>query len=176
VGGNAGENIEIDYIKVTTQQGVSGAAVYMGAGIGCTPTFTATLTVTPTETSTQVILAATKTYTPTPTATQTATPTATPTPWLQQNEVMAFPQPARGKVSFAYTMAGYGKVSIDIYRITGERIAHIEEHKDGGGGQTLRTQWDALDIAPGIYICRIIIRDAGGNVFFKEMKKIALVK
>jgi len=60
-------------------------------------------------------------------------------------------------VQFAYTVSGSAKISIDIYRLTGERVAHIEERKDGGSGsgQTFTTAWEAAGVAPGVYFCRI---------------------
>lgn len=33
---------------------------------------------------------------------------------------------------FAYTVSGQAKVKIDIYRLTGERVASITEHVNGG--------------------------------------------
>jgi Secretion system C-terminal sorting domain len=145
----------------------------MQAMVGPTQTFTYTTTPTITATPTETVIVP---NTPDDTATFTATITPSPTPFVATKQVIAYPNPARGKVTFAYTIEGSAKVKIDIYRLTGERIATISEHKDGGQGQTLCTQWDALDIAPGIYLARIVITDGSGKVVLDKKKKIALIK
>jgi hypothetical protein len=90
--------------------------------------------------------------------------------------VRTYPNPARGKVNFAYTISGAGKVKIDIYKLTGERVASITEYVNGGAGQTLSTAWNAVDVAPGIYFCRIVITDGSGKVILYQKKKVALIK
>jgi hypothetical protein len=79
-------------------------------------------------------------------------------------------------VNFAYNLTGPGKVQIDIYHLTGERVASITEYKDGGQGQTLSTTWEAMGVAPGIYICRIVVTDSGGKEILRLMKKVALIR
>jgi uncharacterized delta-60 repeat protein len=106
-----------------------------------------------------------------------ATTTCTPVPdWMRAGEVTAFPNPARGKVTFAYRLVGGGKVAIDIYRLSGERVARIEERQDGGSGQTLTTAWEAAGVAPGIYFCRIVITGGDGKEILNVKKKVALVR
>ncbi len=73
-------------------------------------------------------------------------------------------------------MQGAAKAEIDIYRLTGERVAHIVENRNGGAGQTLTTAWDAANVAPGIYLCRIKITDVNGKIILDQKKKIALLK
>lgn len=103
-------------------------------------------------------------------------PTATPTPWLESSQAVVLPNPARDRVRFAYTVSGAAKVEIDIYRLTGERVAHIAENRDGGAGQTLTTVWDAANVAPGIYLCRVKITDSQGQVVLDQKKKVALIR
>jgi hypothetical protein len=167
--GNAGDWMEIDWVRVCVDGSVHGAAMHkMEAPPTSTFTYTATPTVTATAVATNGPVANTATF--------TSTITPSPTPFVAAKQVIAYPNPARGKVTFAYTIEGSAKVKIDIYRLTGERIATISEQKDGGQGQTLRTQWDALDIAPGIYLARIVITDGSGKVVLSEKKKIALIR
>ncbi|MEW6516789.1 MAG: FG-GAP-like repeat-containing protein [candidate division FCPU426 bacterium] len=146
------------------EEALANGQAAMAAMVELIPSHTPTITLTPT-------------FTQSPTLTPTLTPTATPTqaPWLESGKVMAYPNPARGKVRFAYTLSGAGKVEIDIYRLTGERVVHIEERKDGGAGQTLTTTWEAAGVAPGIYICRIRITDSAGKVVLEQRKKVALI-
>ena len=104
------------------------------------------------------------------------TSTTSPTPWIRQQEVAIYPNPARREVSFACTITGPGKITIDCYRLSGERVAHIVEQLDGGAGQTLRTAWQAAEVAPGVYICQIVIRDSSGRTILSEKKKVVIIK
>ncbi|MEW6516369.1 MAG: FG-GAP-like repeat-containing protein [candidate division FCPU426 bacterium] len=167
VEGAPGKAVEVDWVRVGGEETVLGA-IYIPA----TPTFSATSTPVPTLTLTP---------TPEPTAQlamNTPTPTATPTatPFVAANQVLPYPNPAKGKVFFAYTVPGAGKVTIDIFTLAGERVASVTETVNGGTGQTLRTAWDAVNVAPGVYLCRIVITDAGGQVLMKEKKKVAIIK
>ncbi|MEW6517016.1 MAG: T9SS type A sorting domain-containing protein [candidate division FCPU426 bacterium] len=163
-----------------------------------TETMTSTITLTATETQTSTD---TPTDSPTPTATpshtRTASPTVTPTPsitttlqpthsatltmtptgtpWVSAGRVLAYPNPARDRVVFAYTVPGASRIEIDIYHLTGERVARIEEGKNNSG-QTLTTAWEAAGVAPGIYLCRIKITDANGRVLLDQRKKVAIVR
>lgn len=134
-------------------------------------------TATPTSTIEPTAIA---TPTPLPTATMVATAmptkTYTATPYVQANQIITYPNPAKDRVNFAYTVQGAAKAEIDIYRLTGERVAHIVENRNGGAGQTLTTAWDAANVAPGIYLCRIKITDVNGKIILDQKKKIALLK
>jgi hypothetical protein len=119
------------------------------------------------------------TITLTPTAAATSSPTATPTlPVidLQGHTLLVFPNPASGRVRFAYALTGPARVEIDLYHVSGERVAHVVEQKDGGSGQTLTTTWEALGAAPGIYLARILIKRPDGQVLLDQKKKVALIR
>lgn len=45
-----------------------------------------------------------------------------------------------------------------------------------GNHQTLTTTWKAANVAPGIYLCRIVIKDASGRVILSQKKKVALIR
>ena len=105
----------------------------------------------------------------------TNTPTMTTTPWLRAEQIMVYPNPARNRVHFAYTVTGEVITKIDVYKITGERVAHIYEDKNGGPGATLRTTWESDKIAPGIYWARIEIRQ-GQQIILSQIIKFAIVK
>jgi hypothetical protein len=114
--------------------------------------------------------------TPTPVYTPTATPTITPTPWLANHKVVVFPNPARERVSFAFTASGPVRISIDLYKISGERAASLRESRDAGAGATLTTVWNTGPAAPGIYLARILVTDESGKVLIKENRKVALLR
>ena len=89
---------------------------------------------------------------------------------------MAYPNPARSHVTFAYAAADAARVKIDIYHLTGERAAHIEETPGTTGSATHFTVWEAAGAAPGVYFCRVVVTDSTGREVIKTMKKIALVR
>jgi len=160
-------SVVIDSVKILPAAAVSGSSAHNFCPFAqtVTPVPTGTLSATPTVTSTT---------TPVPTASRTATPTQSVR--VEEGQVRAYPNPARGRVNFAYTLNGSGKGVIDIYKFSGERVAHIVEHRDGGPGQTLTTAWEAAGVAPGIYLCRIVITDGSGKEILNIKKKAALVR
>jgi len=155
--------------------GVGKSGEIYGANVGpfCPPK-TRTSTITPTPTPTPVNGSLHGMAASTRTATATASKTATP--FVAQNQVLPYPNPARGRVNFAYTVSGEAKVTIDVYQFTGERVAQIVERVNGGAGQTMTTAWNAPAVAPGIYVCRIKITDASGRVLLDQKKRVALIK
>ncbi|MEW6516368.1 MAG: T9SS type A sorting domain-containing protein [candidate division FCPU426 bacterium] len=126
--------------------------------------------------------------TPTPTFTISPTPdnaigagtlntaTPSPTPWLEAGRVMVYPNPARNRTTFAYTRSGNYTVTIDIYQLAGERVAHLIENQQAGRGQTMTLLWNCSDQAPGVYLARIRILDANGRIVFSETKKVAIIR
>ena len=139
-----------------------------------TPTTTLTSTISPTA-------SITPTATPTPTTiltstispTSTATPTITSTPDIINTfgrEVLAYPNPAQDKVTFALQEVEADEVRIEIYNMSGEHIAHIRQTQPG---QTV--VWETIDTAPGIYIYRVRITINGKD---KDLgsRKIAIVR
>lgn len=163
--GLGGSGLELDWVRVCRGSVVGSTVGKLDVPYTLTPTPTPTPSQTPVQ------------DTPTPIVnTSTPTPTPTTTPWLAGQKVLAYPNPARGQVTFAYTVAGLSSVTIDVYRLTGERVARITERKNGGTGQTLTTSWDAAGVAPGIYLCRVQVTDADGRVVVDQKKKVALIK
>jgi hypothetical protein len=104
-------------------------------------------------------------FTPTPTPTATATPTptatavftATPTPGAALDfggrSVLAYPNPGRGKISFAVDLASPARIRVLIFASTGERVAALEGTLAPGGAGLV---WDAAGVAPGVYYARIL--------------------
>jgi hypothetical protein len=109
-----------------------------------------------------------------PTSTVTVTPTITP--WVQPNNVLAYPNPSRDRVSFAFRADEAVNVTLDIYKLTGERVGNVVEQQAGGSGQILQTVWDAVNVPPGVYLCHLKAVGAGGRAWVDVVKKVAIVK
>jgi parallel beta-helix repeat protein len=170
--GAGGASMEMDWARVCRPGTLVTASSVMGKGFGAEDkarTCLGSRTPTPTQTTTPAPVL-------TPQDTVIPSPSATTTPWLADNQIMVYPNPARGEVHFAYLISGEAKITINIYQITGERVASIVENKDGGGGQTLTTSWQAAGVAPGVYLCQIIIRDGTGQIAMNYKRKVALIR
>jgi hypothetical protein len=147
--------------------------------IANTKTFTPTASATPTAT-------ATLTGTPTSTRIPTGTPVVQNTPaatstftagiYVEAKSITVFPNPARGHVKFAYTVTGAVEITIDLYKLTGERVARVHEAQNGGSGQTVVTSWEAAGAAPGVYLARVQIKNADGSVYLQQTKKVVLIR
>ncbi|MCD4812817.1 FG-GAP-like repeat-containing protein, partial [bacterium] len=142
---------------------------------GPEPPPTATPTITPTSTtSPTVTLTATITPTATTSPTATITPTATQTSGLANIDlkgkaVLAYPNPTQNQMKFLMHLDKATDVEINIYNLTGERIAKLKETIPAGRGQVL--VWNCADIAPGIYLAKAYF---GGEE--KQTIKLAVVE
>ncbi len=106
-----------------------------------------------------------------PTSTSTSTPTSTPDIINTfGREVLAYPNSAQDKVTFALQEVDADEVWIEIYNVSGRHIAHIRRTQPG---QTV--VWETSETAPGIYICRVRITINGKD---KDLgsQKIAIVR
>jgi hypothetical protein len=148
--------------------------------ITATPTRTRTPTATPT-------VSATYTATPTITLTATATPTRTLTPTVTQTitvtpqlvapgKAVVFPNPATGDtVNFQYTLERPATVIIDVFNLTGFRVAHLEDPNRPAAGN-LVTTWNIRGVAPGVYFYRLVLETADGQRTQFERKKIVIAR
>ncbi len=139
------------------------------------PTSSATPTVTPTRSATPVVSAtptATRSLTFTVSPTRTPTPTVTPVPRLDLggNRVLAYPNPARDQVRFAWEERGVERVSIRIFNIGGECIATLEQAQPGQG-----VTWHPDHIAPGVYLYQVIWYK-NGQSYRPGIRKLAIVQ
>ncbi|MEW6515789.1 MAG: T9SS type A sorting domain-containing protein [candidate division FCPU426 bacterium] len=142
-----------------------------------TPTRTISPTRTPTPTHTPVL---SPTITPTPTATQTisrtVTPTITLTPYpILDQEIVAYPNPAKDRVVFAYRLDAASDVTIRIYDLNGSEVARINNPGQAvsAGAQSV---WTLEKAASGIYLVRVVIEPLNGSAKREKTLKIAVVK
>jgi surface protein len=132
-----------------------------------TPTITQTSTITPTITLTYSF-----TLTPTPTATIIPSFTFTPqsTINLGHKDVVAFPNPSHGIVHFAWAESSADRIKINVFNLSGERIATLIATTPG---QSL--DWNAAGVAPGIYIYRVTLT-VNGAEHQLPMQKLAIIR
>jgi parallel beta-helix repeat protein len=141
--------------------------------ISPTRTPSLTITVTPSITWTATV-SPTPTPSPLPTSTRTSTPSVTPITWISPGQIRVFPNPARDKVTFAYVVSGSMQVSVDVYQFSGERVAHLADFADGQN--TLHTSvWHCQGVAPGIYLCRVVIKNDDNREVARRVIKVAIL-
>ncbi|MCK5242460.1 hypothetical protein KAR34_08410 [bacterium] len=182
-------NAEKIYAEKSIDSGMNIGWVFSETTSTSTPTLskTVTATVSPTATPTVTIMSTfncTPTSTSSPTKLSTSTPATTPSPTQTltptvtasvetintfNRSVLAYPNPARDKVNFALRETGVDKVIINIYNLTGERIANLDQSNPG----QLIT-WETMDIAPGIYLYQTVITQKGQEKRLK-IKKVAII-
>ncbi|MEW6515327.1 MAG: choice-of-anchor Q domain-containing protein [candidate division FCPU426 bacterium] len=147
------------------------------------PTLNATQTDTPTPTMTP-IAPDTPTFTPTPigyppalSATPTATVTLTVTATgggleqvaLNHKRVLAYPNPAKDRMSFLLHLSQPSAVQISILNFGGEKVALLRQSLPAGAGQTI--VWNCGDVASGLYLVVITLDN---EVY--EVLKVAIMR
>ena len=141
-----------------------------------TPTASTTVTPTPTWSGTYTV-SPTVTPTPTITWTFTITPTYTRTPtwYLPAFLDTNYFNPAAGQsVAIRGLAAKDGRLVVDVYAVTGERITRVAD-KMITKGQPYDTSWDGRNkrgdfVGNGVYVILIKVDD------WKEIKKVIVLK
>ncbi len=92
---------------------------------------------------------------------------------LEKDKVYTYPNPATGQtVTFKTYLGDDADVTIEVYNVAGEKIAHLTNR--GTGGNVLETVWDAGRIASGVYVYRVEAKSASG-ARAEVTKKLAIV-
>ena len=82
--------------------------------------------------------------------------------------MLAYPNPARDRVSFLVDPTASGPVEINIFNLAGERVAVLRAETAAENHGVLT--WSAGDVAPGVYLVRVSV---GGST---HDLKVAVVK
>lgn len=85
-------------------------------------------------------------------------------------KLMVFPNPAKNIVHFAWNEPQAEKVRLEIFNVTGERIASLNMTAPG---QLM--DWNAQSVAPGIYFCRAFLT-VDGKEKVLPIQKIAITR
>lgn len=133
-----------------------------------TATMTVTLAANATSTVTPSLSPTSPSQTCTPSATTTVTPVATAV-GPDQHTVQGYPNPASEQVLFKLGQDNLAQVRIDIYNLTGDKIASLQQSYPG---QTI--QWSVQDVAPGIYFYRTVYQEAN-RTYQLPLSKIAII-
>ncbi len=96
---------------------------------------------------------------PSPTPIPTPAP-PTPTPVAGLGQIVAYPQPARDSLCFAYHAPGAGALEIEVFDAALRRVARVSDQALGGGLE--KACVDVSRLAPGSYIYRAKV---GGFAF-----------
>ena len=83
--------------------------------------------------------------------------------------VVAYPNPAKDRMTFVFHLDAAARVEIHLYNLAGEQVAGLSGDFPAGQGQSL--VWNLADVAPGVYVARVRV---GGTE--KGSVKVAVVK
>ena len=87
---------------------------------------------------------------------------------LEQN----FPNPFNPKTTILYQLPLESDVVLSIYNIIGQKVEILVNEKQGAGIYNI--EWDASNVASGMYFYRILARDAKG--VHTAIKKMLIIK
>lgn len=92
---------------------------------------------------------------------------------LSDDKTYTYPNPAKGdRVYFKYYLGSKADVTVDVYNVAGELIAHLEKTGEPAGIAS-EIPWDIGSIASGVYVYRIEAKSSGGSRAIK--KKMAVI-
>jgi predicted acyl esterase len=89
---------------------------------------------------------------------------------LKQN----YPNPFNPVTTVEYYLAVSGKVSINVYDLLGREVRTLVNEPQREG--THQVEFNAANLASGIYFCRLSVSDDKNAQIFQEVKRLILVK
>lgn len=105
---------------------------------------------------------------PAPGATPTPDPPNSDNPGSSDKLVLVSPNPARDQATLILELDEASDIKAEIYNIAGERVAELQASLQAGRQNIV---WDTRQLAPGIYIVRIVKN--GEQI---DTRKIAIIK
>jgi hypothetical protein len=84
--------------------------------------------------------------------------------------VSAYPNPAKDHVTFVWSDTGVEKACIEIFNLTGERVAEVKTETSGNS-----LVWNTGNVASGIYLYQTVLT-INGTEERQSVKKMAVVK
>ncbi|WP_158278619.1 right-handed parallel beta-helix repeat-containing protein [Rhodohalobacter mucosus] len=89
---------------------------------------------------------------------------------LDQN----FPNPFNPVTSIRYKLPVSGEVSVRVFNSIGQQVAVLVNNQVQNAG-SYQLEWNALDVASGVYFYRIDVSGANGKAF-SDVKRMTLIK
>ncbi len=83
-----------------------------------------------------------------------------------------YPNPFRGRTTFAYELPRESDVTLTVYDVLGRRVAEVVNESQMAGRQEV--DWLAPRLASGVYLWRLAIEDRAGRV--EQQGKVLLVR
>jgi hypothetical protein len=85
-----------------------------------------------------------------------------------------YPNPFNPTTKFDYQLSQPGRALLVIYNVLGQEVTRLVDRSMEVGNYS--ATWDANNAPSGLYYARMIVRDASGNVVYRETKKVLLMK
>ncbi|MBZ0198791.1 MAG: T9SS type A sorting domain-containing protein [Ignavibacteriaceae bacterium] len=87
-----------------------------------------------------------------------------------------YPNPFNPSTKIDYQIPYDASVTLELYAITGERVAVLIGEEQSAGYYTYQLSGRDLRLASGVYIYRLIARDKVNSSAFMQVKKMVLLK
>jgi hypothetical protein len=116
-----------------------------------------------------------------PGAAQTDFPISPGDEFLPEDDVYAWPNPARGnQINFHYYVNANADITVDVFNLAGKRVARLEDRGEGGRPPHLVSSnavvWDISRIASDVYLFRLSATSDATGEKKSVIKKFAIVK
>jgi aminopeptidase N len=85
-----------------------------------------------------------------------------------------YPNPFNGETTLPFTVPSRGRVSVEIWNVTGELVGRIVEGDFAAG--THRATWQSASSSSGLYIARATFAPEGSILALRASRKLLLVK
>lgn len=85
-----------------------------------------------------------------------------------------YPNPFNPTTQMNYSISSDGQVNLSVFNITGQRVAVLDNQYREAGAYSV--SWNAIDFASGVYLVRIVVKGANGELMFTDSKKLNLIK
>lgn len=87
-----------------------------------------------------------------------------------------FPNPFNPVTKIDYQIPGNSKVTLELFRVTGEKIATLVNKELSAGYHSYELNTNSLKLASGIYFYRMTAKDLNTKNVFTEVKKLMVIK
>jgi flagellar hook assembly protein FlgD len=68
--------------------------------------------------------------------------------------LLAYPNPGKGKMTLVFQPSGSGEAKVQIYNMSGERVAVLNTQVSGA--TVASVTWECSSVAPGLYMVRVV--------------------
>lgn len=99
---------------------------------------------------------------------------ATETAAIENGLSAAYPNPFNPTTSIRFSLKNDGRAQVKVFDILGREVATLADGMRGAGEHSV--SWNASSFSSGVYLLRLEVSDAYGNMVYRETGKLVLSK